>query len=379
MKRKTSALAKKSAASLGLCVFVLLGAAVRGASQDSTPAQSNTAPQANLATTDEQHAARGYGTDSARVDSQITLKIPTPRADEVYEYLKAKYVGRDDILEDLFSGHHLHGQKMSDLSIFTDEYFDTPTLQLHANKNSVRHRSRINTTNPDDRKSGRELVQMKVTPPGKFTLRNELKYQVDEDGKAPGQGKETHPLIRLISGKQRDDFRRVFTDAGIDPYALKHIFTIVQTRRRGYLNWDDRNIFSFSVDQGKASVLWAEGSFSSVDMGLVEIAYTEASPERRELMWQVRDAIVKDLREHFPDLEQNSDSKYSLVLSQIEAQLPMLSLILRTGLTPGEALLLACLMLALTGFVVVGVIRRGRAARARRATASIANRETVPS
>ncbi|HTF88167.1 MAG TPA: hypothetical protein VK843_07130 [Planctomycetota bacterium] len=324
-------------------------------------AQTDQAAPPKLPTTTEQHAARGFGTDSARVDSQITLKIPTARADEVYEYLKSKYVGRSDILPEQFPGNHLHGQEMSDLSIFTDRYFDTPTLQLHANKNSVRHRSRINTTNPTDRKSGRELVQMKVTPPGEFTLRNELKYEVDRDHAVTGS--EPHPLIGLISGKLRLDFKKVFADAGIDPYALRHIFTIVQTRRRGYVNWDDKNIFSFSVDQGSANILWAEGSFSSVDMGLVEIAYTEADPERRRQMWAVRDAIVQDLQARFPELVQNSDSKYSIVLDQIQVQLPLLPLLLHSGLSSGEFVLLAILILTIAILATVGVIRRVRELR----------------
>lgn len=329
----------------------------------SPPAAWSASPQAqspaNLSVEQAQHGARGFGADSARVDSQITLRIPDGQADQVYEYLKEKYVGKSDFLSDQFPAGHLRGQDMSDSSVFTDVYYDTPTLALHANKNSCRHRTRVNTTHPEDRKSGRSLVQMKVTPPGEFTLRNELKYEVEQDP----QDRERHPLLRLISRKLRDDFRRVYTDAGIDPYSLEHVFTIQQTRRRGYVNWDATNIFSFSVDEGSARVLWAKGSFASVDLGLVEIAYTEGDEARRKLMWDVRDAVIADLRAKFPGLEQNSDSKYSLVLEQIVAQLPMLPWILRSGLSPNQAavaLLLA--IVAATGSVVVA-LRRRRATR----------------
>ncbi len=349
-----------STGAIALRIGLLLALVVLSRAQGSSAQQASSPQQPDLSGA---HAARGYGLDSARVDSQITLKIPTAEADAVYEYLKTKYVGQQDILAELLPGHHLNGQKMSDLSIFTDKYFDTPTLQLHANKNSVRHRSRVNTTNPDDRKSGRELVQVKVTPAGNFTLRNELKYQVDEAHNAPGQGRETHPLIRLISARLRANFKQVFVDASIDPYALKHVFTIVQTRRRGYVNWDDKNIFSFSVDQGSAHYLWAKGSFSSVDLGLVEIVYTEADPEQREQMWHVRDAIVQDLMTRFPNLQQNSDSKYSIVLDQLEAQIPWIPLILRSGLRPGEALMFAFVLVTLALFVIVAGLRRFKPAR----------------
>jgi hypothetical protein len=107
------------------------------------------------------------------------------------------------------------------------------------------------------------------------------------------------------------------------------VFTITQTRRRGYLNWDQTNIVSFSVDQGSASILWATGSFTSVDIGIVEIAYTEADPARREVLWKIRDAIVQDLTDHFPALTVTSDSKYSIVLQQLLRQIPTIAALFR--------------------------------------------------
>ncbi len=285
----------------------------------------------DLAANQQQHDATGFGADSARIDSQVTLRIPEGEADAVYEYLKEKYVGKDPILQESFSGAHLYGQKMSDTSIFTDEYFDTPNLDLYRTTNSARHRKRVNTTNPDDRKSGRELVQMKVTPPGEFTLRSELKYEVPEDLGPVNSRDDLHPLIRFVDPKLRDDFKKVYTDVGINPQTLRHIFTITQTRRRGYINWDDKNIFSFSVDQGSAGILWTDGKFSSVDLGLVEVTYTEANEERRKTLWAIRDAAIADLKAKFPNLVQTTDSKYGIVLEQLMEQFPLIPLLLRAG------------------------------------------------
>lgn len=271
----------------------------------------------------QQHEASGYGADSARIDSQVTFRIPNGQAGAVYEYLKGKYVGQTGILAEQFPGINLHGQAMSDVSIFTDEYYDTPALDLYKTRNSARHRTRVNTTNPQDRKSGRELVQMKVTPPDRFDLRNEYKYKVKHNKKQRTPD-DMHPLISLISMSQRADFKKVFTDAGFDPVSLKHVFTIQQTRSRGYFNWDDTNIMSFSVDEGSADVLWAKGTFASVDLGLVEIAYTEADEAKRQKMWAIRDAIIADLLVRFPDLEQTTNSKYGIVLLQLMEQIPLI-------------------------------------------------------
>jgi len=340
------------------------GAAVLVAALLAARAGAQDAPQLPTQNQDP-HAARGFGTDSSRVDSQVTLRIPDGQADAVYEYLKAKYVGQDHVLAERFPDIHLQGQQMSDVSLFTDEYYDTPSLDLDKNKNSVRHRSRNNTTNPADRKSGRELVQVKVTPPGEFTLRTELKYEVEDPSKGKKTKDDSHPLIRLIADDQRDDFKKVFSDAGIEPYSLQHVFTIHQTRKRGYLNWDDKNIFSFSVDTGSARILWAEGTFSSVDLGLVEIAYTEADAARREMMWQIRVAIIEDLKAHFPSLVQTTDSKYSIVLAQLRERLPSISTLVRFGLIEPEAPLVLAIGLVLTSFVGFQLLRRSRGRRGR--------------
>ncbi len=276
----------------------------------------------------EQHASRGYGAESARIDSQITFRIPDGQAGAVYEYLKSKYVGQTGILKEQFPEINLQGQPMSDVSIFTDEYYDTPTLDLFKTTNSARHRSRVNTTNPEDRKSGRELVQMKITPPGQFTHRSEFKYKVKRSRKRETLD-DLHPLIQLIEKPLRADFKKVFADAGIDPYSLKHIFTIRQTRSRGYFNWDETNIMSFSVDEGSASVLWVEGTFASVDLGLVEIAYTEADEAKRKKLWEIRDAIVEDLLDQFPGLTQTSNSKYGIVLTQLMREIPSIPALFR--------------------------------------------------
>jgi len=122
----------------------------------------------------------------------------------------------------------------------------------------------------------------------------------------------------------------------------------------------DMNIFSFSVDEGSARVLWAKGSFSSVDLGLVEIAYTEANEARREQMWAIRDAIVDDLLRRFPALAQNDDSKYSIVLAQLVQKLPLLPWMIRTGLGSGEAVCFAAVCGALIVLLAVALVRRAR-------------------
>jgi hypothetical protein len=94
-----------------------------------------------------------------------------------------------------------------------------------------------------------------------------------------------------------------------------------------YINWDETNILSFSVDQGGADILWAKEKFSSVDVGLVEVAYTEADKEKRDTMWRIRDALVKDLTEHFPELTVNSEAKYQIILRGLIKQISLIPIL----------------------------------------------------
>jgi hypothetical protein len=278
---------------------------------------------------DQAPHASGFGTEGGRIDSQVTLKVPEGHADAVYNYLRSKYAPGKTIIMPQLPGVRLVGQEMSDVSVFTDQYFDTPNLDLYKNKNSVRYRLRINTTHSQDRKNGRELIQVKLTPPGRFDLRNEVKYKVKSTADDILRGGQ--PFVRLIGGGKRSDFIEMFTKAGIDAYTLQHILTISQTRSRVYVNWGDKNIVSFSVDQGDARILWARGRFASVDVGLQEKTYTEADESKRKIMWQIRDAMTEDLVKRFPELAVNSDSKYSIVLDDIIKQIIYVPTLIKVG------------------------------------------------
>jgi hypothetical protein len=46
-------------------------------------------------------------------------------------------------------------------------------------------------------------------------------------------------------------------------------------------------------------------------------------------MESIRQAIIDDLKQHFPNLTVNSDSKYTVVLDQLMHQCPLIPLLLR--------------------------------------------------
>lgn len=266
-----------------------------------------------------------------RIDSQITLNIPLEQAQEVYAYLRRTYAEDDTKLRHAFPGLELRGDRAVDVSLFTDRYFDTPELALYGSGNTVRHRNRINTTNPEDRKSGRHLVQLKLTPPGRFDLRTELKFDVRSPTKYREED-DGHPLIGIVERVQRSEFKSALRRIGIEPATLRSSITIQQQRSRIYLYLAGENILSFSVDEFSSRIWWVKAESASVDIGLVENVFTAASPEKRQEMWAIREFMVADLKRNFPMLKVTSEEKYSIILSKIESRLPWLRFIMRHGL-----------------------------------------------
>ena len=115
-----------------------------------------------------------------------------------------------------------------------------------------------------------------------------------------------------------------------------------------------------------------------MDLGLVEIAFTEADAAKREKMWQIRDAIIADLQAHFPALTQNSDSKYSIVLDQLMAQISWIPTLIQLGLTDWENLLTVLVCLVLAAFVAFHLVRRSKGRRGRRSRTRPLARDAAP-
>lgn len=278
----------------------------------------------NTFTFDQNSHTAGYGANASRIDSQITLSIPEERTEEVYEYLRTTYIDSAELMKQKFPELEIKGQNKIDISEFTDEYYDSPNLDLDKSLNSARYRSRINTTNAADPKSGRELVQVKATPIGQFDLRTELKFKVETNVLSQENAirDDLAPLLKKVDKSQRGDFKKALQKIGINPYNLHHIFTIHQTRSRVYIDLNGKNFLSFSIDVGGARKLFTTGKFSSVDIGLVEDVYTPASEKERDVMWAIRDFMVADLKNKFPELKETTESKYSIVLDQIRNKIP---------------------------------------------------------
>jgi hypothetical protein len=259
-----------------------------------------------------------HGFDVERIESEDKLEIPAERAEELSSYLKA-YADDPSLLA------RIEPSLSSTWSVewFVDRYFDTPQLDLLAHGHGIRHRTRVNLMNQEDRKSGRQLMQIKLNRgnPDEPLNRTEIKFKIEDPGK-PKVPDDLHPVIGMIERDQREDFKQRVKEIGIDPYELRPILTLQQERRRVYIKEGDASLMTLSLDFVSADRLYKSVQLVELEPELNEIGYTEAGPVRRAHMEGVREAIMADLQERFPDMRRDLTPKYNKVFNAFAGAIP---------------------------------------------------------
>ncbi len=245
--------------------------------------------------------------DQVRLENEDKLAIPLEKTEEVWSYLYKRYVEAAAGLKALDPNF----SSSSSVEDFVDTYFDTPALQLLKSQSSVRHRGRTNETNPIDRKSGRELVQVKLNDISANDLvRGELKFEVEYPTKVKSAD-DAHPLIGIVKRSEREKFKQTLSGLGLDPYGMKPIVTLEQRRRRIYIMRSEKPFLSLSLDEVTSSKLWASVRFMELEPELNEITYTEADAATRKYMEDVNTKIIDELLKTFPYVHRDLTPKYN--------------------------------------------------------------------
>jgi hypothetical protein len=269
-----------------------------------------------------------HGFDVERIESEDKLAIPADKAEELSSYLKG-YVDDPSLLKKLDPSLSATWS----VEWFVDRYFDTPRLDLLAQGHGIRHRSRVNLTNQEDRKSGRQLMQIKLNRgnPDEPLNRTEIKFKVEHPGNAKVPD-DLHPALGIIERGQRELFKERVRELGIDPYELRPVLTLQQERRRVYISEGDAPLMTLSLDFVTSHRLYKSIELVELEPELNEIGYTEAGPARRAHMESVREAIMADLRERFPDMHRDLTPKYNKVFNAFADGIPFLSYLIRFNL-----------------------------------------------
>jgi hypothetical protein len=292
---------------------------------------------------EEDFSAAGF--NRLRVEQEGKLLVPLERAEEVWNFLHDRYVMDSAALKEL---DPLFASYCNDEQ-FTDTYFDTPDLKLLALESGVRHRRRINLTNPDDTKSGRELMQIKLNDLSQNAPeRGEIKFEIKRPANKQSP-EDNHPMLGMVKSSQREAFKQRLKEIGLDPFSMKPVLTVRDFRKRIYITRDRKPFMSLSFDTASSVMWWAETKFVEIEPELNEIVFTEADPATKQYMETILHTLTSEIQQQFPFIDNDLTPKYNKSFHNLETQLPCLRFLVRWNLHPAQNVLA---LLFITAFVI---------------------------
>ncbi|MGH7493841.1 MAG: CYTH domain-containing protein [bacterium] len=275
----------------------------------------------------QEQKASAHGFNKVRIEQEDRLAAPIDKADELWNFMHDRFV-KDTValrqLDPLFTSYYYEED-------FTDTYFDTPGLEALAKQHGIRYRQRFNLSDPTHRKSGRELMQIKISDISASGLeRGEIKFEIDHPTKFNSPD-DRHPMIGLVKPSHREDFKQRLKELGLDPYAMRPILTIRDRRTRIYILRDGKAFMSVSHDKAWSNLLWAKYEMVELEPELNEIPFTEADSAGRAYMAEIGAKVSGQIKEKFPYLKQDLTPKYNRAFVSFEEQIPYLRLLIRTN------------------------------------------------
>lgn len=280
-----------------------------------------------------------HGADILRIEQEDKLFVPLHRSQQVLNFLK-EYLLKDTTLKQL---DPLFTSYMN-VEDFTDMYFDTPSLHLIGMQSGVRRRGRVNLTNPNDPKNGRELMQIKINNISANKLeRGEVKFDIEypTEIKSPD---DSHPMLGMVKRSHRKEFKHWLMKLGLDPYSMRPILTIRDLRTRIYILRNGKPFMSISHDQARSSLMWAKYDWVEIEPEANEIAFTEADPATRAYMTKINAQVATIIKERFPEIKSDLTPKYNKAFHAFEPQIPQLRFLVRTNMDKTENLAGAAFM-----------------------------------
>ena len=264
------------------------------------------------ATAQTEFNASGFGV--MRIENEAKIAVPDQDVERLWTYLSSYIPSKDFILEKQDTAF---SAKMAE-DIFVDQYFDNEDMQLLKAQNGVRHRSRVVLTNANDRKNGRELMQIKISDIGDGELsRAEYKYPIAHYDKLDHPG-DDHPFLGLVDRDSRDIIMKQLTEYKIDPYSLFPTILLEQNRRRVYILYAGQPFATATLDRVTGIYQDQTVHFTELELELNEINYTEADSAGRERMRHYNTLLQDDIAHNFPSLKQDQTPKYNKAFNRMK-------------------------------------------------------------
>jgi adenylate cyclase class IV len=284
-----------------------------------------------------------------RIENQYKFSLPISQLDEVYAKLKSTFINNKPELEKLSPDV----TSSSNVSDFKDIYYDTPELTLLDTRGLIRHRIRFNLTNPSDRHSGRELIQVKVSyVNNKITARDEIKFNANESNKDKSIDDSAPYLVKIVAPAQRERFMKILNEMHVSPSNVFPVFELKDHRSRVAFQFQSdpkRDIAGISVDRFTVNVWWATVEVSQLEVEINEAAYTAADETKRQLLNAIVNKIIKKIQQIVPDAKLDVVPKYNAGFNAIEQKIPFMRFLVKYNLQSEDVMwkVLSALLIAI--------------------------------
>jgi len=305
-------------------VFLFLVVGTAGCGGYASMAQPGSGAQPTPTQTSQPVSISGT---PVRIENEAKLVVPSQILEEVWQYMLERLVNDKSFIQSLDPSLDSYWYD----ELFTDVYYDTPDLAMLGRQSSVRYRTRQNLTDPTQIKSGRELLQIKLSDIDSNTFnRGEIKYNIQIKWKKSDPD-SLHPVLGLINPSDRRNFKQVMAQLNIDPYLLKRILVLNQRRRSIYITHNGNAFISLRLDEVTSQMLWAKYSHDEIEPELNEIPYTAANQKTREYMQSIVDKIRDDIMQKFPEVKLDLTPKYNKAFNYFESQIPYLRYLIKNN------------------------------------------------
>ncbi len=295
-----------------------------------------------------QEEATGF--DVMRIESEDKLVVPEDITDDVWEFLIATFIDNSEQLPLMGSGSISAWYAIED---FTDTYFDTPTLDVLHEQSGVRLRYRESRTNPEDTKSERRLMQVKINGIDDNPLnRAEYKYAI-LDGITNENINEFVNPVSIVDPDQQEDFLSRLAEFGWNGYTMKPVLTLHQERKRIYFFNASGALMSISHDTVLSELMGHSVEFIELEPELSEVEYTEASPELRREMETFQGEIIALIRQEFPSIKRDLTPKYNKAYDAFDEKIRLLNWKVQFGIQNFYVMIGICVALAVLVMVAL--------------------------
>lgn len=243
---------------------------------------------------------------SGRLESEYKLDIPQSDVDALWALIQSTYAKEAINL----NGLTLQGEVS--VEDFFDTYFDLEDGRFAEMEIGLRYRKRF--------KDGvllKKLIQLKTPYSEDKVVRNEIKFEVDDD-KDITDLTVRHPFLKHIDGSEMDRLSYELAAFKIRPEEIQESLKLKQTRKRVYIKDElGESVATITLDEvNNSSFPYQE--YAELELELNEVRYTLADDTEKERMTALNNEIKTQLLTTFPNLKVDQRSKYRKMKMMID-------------------------------------------------------------